>query len=118
MLPLQQAYEVKTAVLEYIKATFHFKDASVGKAFYSFIEDERNGLFKGPYVSLKTPFVKAKDDEEIPLDIKPDFKPHKHQVDAFKRLTTSKSNQVHRNRCHLFGTTKTSTRTKLRLPST
>ena len=45
MLPLQQAYEVKTAVLEYIKATFHFKDAAVGKAFYNFIEDERNGLF-------------------------------------------------------------------------
>lgn len=88
MLPLQQAYEVKTAVLEYIKATFHFKDAAVGKSFYSFIEDEENGLFKGPYVSLKTPFVKADDDEEIPLDIKPDFKPHKHQVDAFRRLTT------------------------------
>ncbi|MCR5314385.1 MAG: DEAD/DEAH box helicase [Bacteroidaceae bacterium] len=88
MLPLQQAYEVKTAVLEYIKATFHFKDSSIGKAFYKFIEDEKNGLFKGPYISLKTPFVKAKDNEEIPLEIKPDFKPHKHQVDAFKRLTT------------------------------
>ena len=93
MLPLQQAYEVKTAVLEYIKATFHFKDAAVGKAFYNFIEDERNGLFKGPYVSLKTPFVKAKDGEEIPLDIKPDFKPHKHQADAFKRLTTQNGHQ-------------------------
>lgn len=93
MLPLQQAYEVKTAVLEYIKATFHFKDAAVGKAFYKFIEDEKNGLFKGPYVSLKTPFVKAKDDEEIPLEIRPDFKPHKHQVDAFRRLTTQEGHQ-------------------------
>jgi DEAD/DEAH box helicase domain-containing protein len=58
MLPLQQAYEVRAALLEYIKATFHFKDTEVGKAFYRFVEDERNGLFKGPYVSLKTPFVK------------------------------------------------------------
>jgi len=88
MLPLQQAYEVRTAVLEYIKATFHFKDADVGKAFYQFIEDERNGLLKGPYVSLKTPFVKAGEDEIIPLDIKPNFKPHQHQIEAFRRLTT------------------------------
>lgn len=34
------------------------------------------------------------------------------------RSTTSKSNQVHRNQCHLSGTTKTGIRTKLRLPST
>lgn len=66
MLPLQQAYEVRSAVLEYIKATFHFKDNEVGKAFYQFIEDSRNGLFKGPYVSLKTPFVKAKKMSRFP----------------------------------------------------
>ena len=93
MLPLQQAYEVKTAVLEYIKATFHFKDSAVGKAFYNFIENERNGLFKGPYVSLKTPFVKAREDEDIPLDIKPDFQPHQHQIEAFRRLTTHDGHQ-------------------------
>lgn len=87
MLPLQQAYEVRTAVLEYIKATFHFKDSEVGKAFYKFVEDERNGLFKGPYVSLKTPFVKAREDEGIPLEIKPEFQPHLHQIEAFRRLT-------------------------------
>ena len=88
MLPLHQAYEVRTAVLEYLKATFRFKDAEVGKAFFQFIEDKDHGLFKGPYVSLKTPFVTAKDDEVIPLDIRPPFTPHLHQVEAFKRLTT------------------------------
>ena len=35
MLPLQQAYEVRSAVLEYIKATFHFKDAEVERGFLS-----------------------------------------------------------------------------------
>lgn len=88
MLPLHQAYEVRQAVLEYIKATFRFKEAKVGDAFYRFIEDPKNGLFKGPYVSLKTPFVKADENEVIPLDIKPDFQAHFHQVQAFKRLTT------------------------------
>lgn len=93
MLPLQQAYEVRSAVLEYIKATFHFKDAEVGRAFYQFIEDSKNGLFKGPYISLKTPFVKAKEDEEIPLDIRPPFTPHLHQIQAFQRLTTHNGHQ-------------------------
>lgn len=88
MLPLHQAYEVKAATLEYIRATFQFKEADVSRAFYSFIEDIQNGLFKGPYVSLKTPFVKAKSDEGIPLDIQPPFRPHYHQVESFKRLTT------------------------------
>ena len=37
MLPLQQAYEVRSAVLEYIKATFHFKDAEVGVSGSAFI---------------------------------------------------------------------------------
>ena len=93
MLPLQQAYEVRSSVLEYIKATFHFKDADVGRAFYRFIEDEHTGLFKGPYVSLKTPFIKAEDDEVIPLEISPSFKPHRHQVQAFNRLTTRDGHQ-------------------------
>lgn len=93
MLPLHQAYEVRTAVLEYIKATFQFKDLEVGKKFYEFIEDKKNGLFKGPYISLKTPFVKVEEDEEIPLDIRPGFTPHYHQIAAFCRLTTLNGHQ-------------------------
>lgn len=94
MLPLQQAYEVRASVMEYLKATFRFKEKDMHDAFYSFLEDEKNGLFKGPYISLKTPFVKATPAEEadIPLEIKPDFPPHKHQLDAFKRLTTTPTN--------------------------
>ena len=88
MLPLQQAIEVRKSILEYIKATYHFKDGDVGREFYRFIENEKNGLFKGPYISLKPPFVKAEDGVEIPLDIAPSFKPHWHQQQAFERLTT------------------------------
>ena len=59
MLPLQQAREVRDSVLEYVKATFRFKEKDVDDAFKRFIEDKKDGLFKGPYVSLKTPFVSA-----------------------------------------------------------
>ena len=38
MLPLQQAREVRDSVIEYIKATFRFKEKDVSDAFYRFIE--------------------------------------------------------------------------------
>jgi len=88
MLPLQQAYEVKESVIEYIRATFRFKEPDVHRAFYDFIEDDQTGLFKGPYISLKTPFIAADKGVEIPLDIKPVFAPYIHQLQAFDRLTT------------------------------
>ena len=89
MLPLQQAREVRDSVIEYIKATFRFKEKDVSDAFFRFIEDKKDGLFKGPYVSLKTPFVSATPEESsnIPLAITPSFPPYKHQLQAFRQLS-------------------------------
>ena len=89
MLPLQQAREVRNSIIEYIKATFKFKEKDVSDAFYRFIEDKKDGLFKGPYISLKTPFVSATEEESknIPLEITPGFPPYKHQLQAFGQLS-------------------------------
>jgi DEAD/DEAH box helicase domain-containing protein len=92
MLPLQQAYEVKHSILEYLKATFSFKDKSVHEAFYNFVNHPEDGIFKGAYISLKLPFVTSENDRDIPLDIKPNFPPYDHQYKAFRRLTTSDDN--------------------------
>ena len=89
MLPLQQAYEVKHSILEYLKATFNFKDKNVQEAFYNFINHSEDGIFKGPYVSLKLPFVKAHEQDLIPMEIKPDFPPYDHQYKSFQRLHTA-----------------------------
>jgi DEAD/DEAH box helicase domain-containing protein len=88
MLPLQQAYEIKHSIIEYLKATFSFKDKAVHRAFYNFINDPEDGIFKGAYVSLKLPFVTSQDQDELPLEIKPNFPPYNHQYKSFKRLTT------------------------------
>jgi DEAD/DEAH box helicase domain-containing protein len=88
MLPLQQAYESKHSIIEYLRSTFNFKDRQVQIAFDKFIEDPQRGLFKGPYISLRLPFIQAKDHQDIPLDIKPDMKPYMHQLQAFARLTS------------------------------
>lgn len=37
MLPLQQAREVRDSVIEYIKATYQFKEKDVSNVFYRFI---------------------------------------------------------------------------------
>lgn len=89
MLPLQQAYEVKQSIIEYLKATFSFKEKEVSDAFYNFIEDSKEGIFKGPYISLKLPFETASQEENSPLEIAPYFPPYKHQFEAFKRLHTN-----------------------------
>jgi DEAD/DEAH box helicase domain-containing protein len=93
MLPLQQSFEVKQSILEYLKATFSFKEKETSDSFYGFIEDEEHGMFKGPYVSLKLPFKTNDEYESTPLDIKPNFPPYKHQFESFKRLSSLNGHQ-------------------------
>ena len=88
MLPLQQAYEVRGSILEFIRTTYRFKDADLQKAFFEFIEDPQRGLLKGPYISLKAPFVSAPEGYSVPLEIGPVFEPYLHQIEAFNQLTT------------------------------
>ena len=88
MLSLHQAYEVQASILEYLKATYGFRERAVAQAFERFVADEREGMFKGPYLSLKLPFVKTATGTEIPLEIKPNFPPFDHQLQSFRRLTT------------------------------
>ena len=90
MLPLHQAQEIKASILAYLEATYTFQDKSVHKAFYDFVNHPQEGLFKGPYLSVKLPFVQATADEQanVPLEISPNYPPYKHQVEAWQRLST------------------------------
>lgn len=90
MLSLQQAIEIKESIVSYLKATFTFRKKEVAQAFDEFIYDSANGMFKGPYISLKLRFVKAKHEEvsSIPLEIKPEWLPYDHQVKAWHKLST------------------------------
>jgi len=88
LLPLQQAIEIKSSITEYFRATFDFKEKNLYNAFFDFIEDPDDGVFKGPYISLKLPFVTESANTAIPLEIKPVYPPYKHQLTAFCRLTT------------------------------
>lgn len=88
MLPLQQAYEAKDAIIEYLKATFNFKDKEVNDAFYAFIQNDEYGIAHEPYISLKTPFTSAESDGSDVMDIVPGYTLYKHQYQSFQRLTS------------------------------
>lgn len=90
MLSLHQAIEIKESILAYLKATFDFQDKEIAKAFEAFIAHPSEGMFKGPYLSLRLPFVKASKEEQgmIPLTITPKWQPYDHQIKAWKRLST------------------------------
>lgn len=90
MLSLQQAIEIRESIKSYLQATFTFRKKQVAHAFDEFIDHPSQGMFKGPFVSLKLRFVKAKTEEidAIPLTIKPTWPPYDHQVKAWARLST------------------------------
>lgn len=87
MLSLQQAIEIKESIISYLKATFTFREKQVAQSFDEFIEDTKQGMFKGPYLSVRLPFTKTTD-TEIPLDIKPAWHPYRHQAISWQRLST------------------------------
>jgi DEAD/DEAH box helicase domain-containing protein len=93
MLALQQAYEVKVSIIEYLKATYSFQDKGVERAFLNLIENESDGMFKGPYISLKLSYKKFEGDlNDLKIKIKPPFRPFVHQATVFDRLSTNNNN--------------------------
>lgn len=92
MLPFQQAYETREAIIEYLKATFNFKEKEVNDAFYQFIQNDDYGISHEPYISLKTPFTSADGDGSDLLDIVPGYNLYKHQYQSFGRLSSKNGN--------------------------
>ena len=99
MIPLTIAEEIRTTILDYLATTFNFQDEEAEKALHDFLvppqrsESQTEGLFKGPYISLRLPFRKADTGAEIPLEIRPNFLPYAHQLRSFERLSARDGHQ-------------------------
>ena len=84
MIPSALSSQLQQGLSDFLR--FSFWSSTHGMEHV--IEDllaEPGGLVKGPYVSLKLPFVSGKSPrffEDIPLG----FTPHAHQEQAFERL--------------------------------
>ena len=80
MIPSLVVTEIRSALVEYLASTFALADDDVRDALSAFLEDEADGIFRGPYLKVSTPFRSAEEGWRSPLEWLPDgFVPYAHQ---------------------------------------
>src|SRR5687768_2627533 len=89
MIPSLVASEIRTALVEYLASTFALADDDVRDALSAFLTGRADGIFRGPYLRVRTPFRAVGSDWKPPLDwLPPGFVPYVHQAAAFDRLAS------------------------------
>ncbi|MDA8695406.1 DEAD/DEAH box helicase [Flavobacteriales bacterium] len=95
MLALHQAQEIRKSLVAYLRTTFDFRSTTMREEFADFVQGSGRGeaavgLFRGPYVSVRLPFVTASDEDQkaVPLEVRPPWPGYAHQVEAWNRLST------------------------------
>lgn len=89
MIPSLVAEELQHAIVEYLSTTFALSDDEVRLALEKFLIDPDNGIFRGPYLRVRTPFKQVDSGWRPPLDWFPEgFTPYLHQAAAFERLSS------------------------------
>jgi hypothetical protein len=89
VIPSLVVADLRAALVEYLASTFALADDDVRDALSVFLEDSADGIFRGPYLRVRTPFRPVPSGWTWPLDWYPEgFVPHVHQGQAFERLTT------------------------------
>ncbi|WP_024802604.1 DEAD/DEAH box helicase [Nocardia sp. BMG51109] len=90
MKPTLAAEELRKSLTQYLSTTFALAEPTVREALERFLEHPQQGIFRGPYVRIRTKFRKV--DERTwhnPLGWAPaGFVPHLHQARAWERLST------------------------------
>ncbi|GAB0102556.1 DEAD/DEAH box helicase [Nocardia sp. JMUB6875] len=90
MKPTLAAEELRKSLTQYLTTTFALAEPAVREALERFLEHAEQGIFRGPYLRIRTKFRKV--DEKTwrnPLQWKPaGFVPHLHQAQAWQRLST------------------------------
>src|SRR3954451_14445435 len=89
MYPSLLAEEAKVALTEYLSTTFALADDEEQTALEEFLTDPDTGIFRGPYLRVRTPFHPVPRGWRKPVDWLPKgFQPYQHQAKAFARLST------------------------------
>ncbi|MFC5751074.1 DEAD/DEAH box helicase [Actinomadura rugatobispora] len=89
MRPTLAADEVRRNLTQYLTTTFALADDQVREGLERFLNHDEQGIFRGPYLRIRTPFRKVGDDWRNPLEFMPDGPaPYLHQAKAFERLST------------------------------
>ncbi|MGJ3509477.1 DEAD/DEAH box helicase [Enemella sp. A6] len=89
LLPGRQAMRLREGLLDYLTTTFALADTDARAALHELLDDETEGMFKGPYLRTGLPFKAAPRRGVSPLEwMPPGFEPYAHQYEAFSRLTS------------------------------
>ncbi|MDT8910049.1 DEAD/DEAH box helicase [Amycolatopsis sp. PS_44_ISF1] len=90
MRPTVQARELKESLLQYLSTTYALADEGARAALHEFLGNETTGMFRGPFLRVRTPFTPAAPGWEDLLDWRPKagWTPYAHQAAAFARLST------------------------------
>jgi len=89
MRPTLEARGLKASLLQYLSTTYALTDEGARLALEEFLGNETSGMFRGPFLRIRTPFRHAAPDWRAHLDWTPeDFEPYAHQAEAFARLSS------------------------------
>jgi ATP-dependent helicase YprA (DUF1998 family) len=87
MIPSLVARELKGSIVEYLATTFALSDDEAYQALTEFLLDEHDGIFRGPYLRVRLPFVDAPAGADLGVAWVPaGFQPYAHQLTAWQRL--------------------------------
>ncbi|WP_405689498.1 DEAD/DEAH box helicase [Streptomyces sp. NBC_00057] len=90
MRPTLQARGLKESLLQYLSTTYALTDEGAREALHRFLGDETSGMFRGPYLRIRTPFTLAGEQWRKHLEWQREgFRPYAHQAVAFARLTSA-----------------------------
>ena len=89
MRPTIAADTLQRTLTQYLTTTFGLTENGVRQGLEGFLSHPEQGIFRGPYLRIRTPFRSAGDGWRSCLDWAPaDFSPWVHQVNAITRLST------------------------------
>lgn len=86
--PTLAAAQLRGSLTQYLTTTYALADDDTRRALERFLGDPESGIFRGPYLRIRTPFHKADDGWERHLEWRPGFTPWRHQAKAWQRLST------------------------------
>lgn len=87
MIPSLVARELRNSIVEYLATTFALSEDEAYRALTEFLLHESDGIFRGPYLRVRLPFVDAPAGSDFGIGWTPSgFGPYAHQLYAWRRL--------------------------------
>ncbi|MEU7185246.1 DEAD/DEAH box helicase [Streptomyces sp. NPDC045369] len=91
MKPTMAAAQLRGSLTQYLTTTYALADEDTRGALERFLGHPETGIFRGPYLRIRTPFHVAESDWQRDLEWSagfPGFAPWRHQAKAWARLST------------------------------